>query len=180
MREIELKVRVTDTQNLESAIKEAGVTLSQPKKQHDVVYSRPNAVDNDPEENWLRVRTENDSTVYFTLKRSVTGEQDSIEHETIVDSEAEITSIIKYLGFELYSDLTKIRRTGHLGYIELCLDEVPRLGTFIEAEKLCADDADYDMVAEELWSVLEDLGLGRGDLETHGYDVLMRQLETKS
>lgn len=178
MREIEIKVRVHDKAKLEKALQEAGVKLSQAKKQHDVVYSLPQAVDNDPGANWLRVRTENDTKVIFTLKRSVTGEMDSIEHETEVASEAEITAIIGYLGYELYSDLTKIRRSGHLGEIELCLDEVPRLGTFIEAEKLCEEDVDYRQVAEELWRLLEKLGLSRDDHVTNGYDVLMRRHDT--
>ncbi|MEJ0073649.1 MAG: class IV adenylate cyclase [Candidatus Saccharibacteria bacterium] len=135
MREIEIKVRVKDSAGTLAALDKQGIQLGEPKKQHDVVYSRPGAIDNDPGENWLRVRTENDTEVIFTLKRSVTGELDSIEHETVVDSADEITAIIGYLGYELFSDLTKIRRKARVGDIEICFDEVPKLGTFFEAEK---------------------------------------------
>lgn len=179
MREIEIKVRVKDSAGTLAALDKQGIQLGEPKKQHDVVYSRPGAIDNDPGENWLRVRTENDTEVIFTLKRSVTGELDSIEHETVVDSADEITAIIGYLGYELFSDLTKIRRKARVGDIEICFDEVPKLGTFFEAEKLCPEDADYDSVAAELWQLAEKLGLSKADRETSGYDILMRHLERK-
>lgn len=179
MREIEIKVRVDDAKRTLAALEKLGMKLSEPKKQHDVVYARPGAVDNDPDENWLRVRTVNDQTVFFTLKRSVTGELDSIEHETIVESASELTAIIGYLGYELFSDLTKIRRTGHYGDIEICFDEVPKLGTFLEAELLCEEDVDYETVAAKLWDFCAKLGLDKSAEETSGYDVLMRKLEAR-
>jgi len=179
MREIEIKVRIVDKAGTLAALQKLGVRLGEPKKQHDVVYSRPGAIENDPKENWLRVRTENDSKVFFTLKRALVGDLDSIEHEVVVDSAAEITAIIGYLGYELFSDLTKIRRKAQYGDIEVCLDEVPGLGTFIEAEKLCAEDADNVAVEAELWQLFEQLGLSRADQETSGYDILMRRLERK-
>lgn len=176
MREIEIKARVADKPNVLAKLQDLGIELSPPLKQHDVVYSRPGAKSG-AGENWLRIRTENDATVHFTLKRSVTGELDSIEHEVTVDSASELQSIIKYMGYVVYSDLTKIRQKGHQGELEICLDEVPKLGTFIEAEKLCAEDADYDIVATELWAFVEKLGITRADEETSGYDVLMRRLQ---
>jgi adenylate cyclase class 2 len=180
MREIEIKARVSDKQKILTSLQKLGVGLSQPVKQHDVVYSRPGAQDNDPGENWLRVRTENDSTVIFTLKRSVTGELDSIEHEVVVDNADEIEAIIKYLGYELFSDLTKIRQKGHLGELEVCLDEVPGLGMFIEVEKLCPEDADITSVTSELWDVLIQLGIDKSAEETSGYDVLQRKLHNQN
>jgi adenylate cyclase class 2 len=174
MREIEIKVRVRDEVSLLARLKEQVITLGDAVKQHDVVYAQPGYKDNDPAANWLRIRTENDSRIIFTLKRSVVGHLDSIEHETAVESAAELEAIIKQLGFELYSDLTKIRRKGHLGDMELCLDEVPGLGTFIEAEKLMDDSADHDTVVAELWQVLTSLGLDKKDEEQLGYDVMER------
>lgn len=176
MREIEIKARITDADKTLSALQTLGVELSPPLKQHDVVYSRPGAKSG-AGENWLRIRTENDSTVYFTLKRSVTGEMDSIEHEVTVDNADELESIIKYMGYVVYSDLTKIRRKAHHGELEICFDEVPELGTFIEAEKLCADDVDYDTIAAELWIFLDKLDITKADEVINGYDVMMRKLQ---
>jgi adenylate cyclase class 2 len=175
MREIEIKVRIADPKQTLAALEQRGIQLGESKKQHDVVYSRPGAIDNDPAENWLRVRTENDTKVIFTLKRSVTGELDSIEHETAVEDATELTAIIGYLGYELFSDLTKIRRKAQHGDLEICFDELPGLGTFMEAEKLCAEDVDGAAVEAELWQFFEQLGIAPDARETSGYDVLLRR-----
>lgn len=175
MREIEIKVRIDDKAATLAALATRGVEMSQPLKQHDVVYSRPGAIDDDPNECWLRIRTENDTTHTFTLKRSVTSQQDSIEHEVVFDNPKEMRGIIAQLGYELFSDLTKVRQKGKRGEYEFCVDEIPELGTFLEIEKLCDESADIDEVRQELWALLEPLGISRDDEETDGYDVLMRK-----
>ena len=100
---------------------------------------------------------------------------DSLEYEVTVDSESEIVAIMKALGYELFSDLTKHRRKAAYKDYEICYDELPELGAFIEIEKLCADDVDPDAVREELWAVLRTLGITEVDEETVGYDVLERR-----
>ena len=176
MREVEIKVRLENVESLISKLVKKGVELGEPKKQHDVVFGEPGAADNHLNSNWLRVRTENDTKVYFTLKRSVQGHLDSIEHETIDDDASELENIIKALGYELYSDLTKIRRKAKIGDIEICVDEVPRLGSFIEAEKMVEHDSDHDTVVAELWELLESFDISKNDEVLEGYDVMERKL----
>lgn len=175
MREIEVKAKVEDTKHVLAALSQTGVLIGEPVTQHDVVYARPGARDNDPEENWLRIRTENGTRTIFTLKRSVTGELDSIEHETEVADEDELAKIIEYLGYHLYSDLTKTRQKARIGDVEICLDKVDQLGVFVEAEKMSDNDADANTVQSELWQVLDSLGVSRQSEVTEGYDVLMRK-----
>ena len=175
MREIEIKVRISDKTAILTALTAQGVSMSEPLKQHDVVYSRPGAIDDDPNECWLRIRTENDTIHTFTLKRSVTSQQDSIEHEVIFDNSDEMQHIVTQLGYEIYSDLTKIRQKGHQGDYEFCVDELPELGSYLEIEKLCDESADIDAVRDELWAQLASLGITADSEETNGYDVLMRQ-----
>ncbi len=175
MREIEIKARVRNEKLLREALNSSGITLLAPVKHHDVVYSQPGAKEGNPNDNWLRIRTENDARHIFTLKRSVVGELDSIEHETAVENADELHSIIDCLGYELYSDLTKIREKAHDDGYEICLDNVPELGIFVEVEKLCDEKVDGDAVVNELWAYLAQFGITRDDQETHGYDVLLRQ-----
>ena len=176
MREIEIKVRVRSPEQTLAALERAGVQLGKPVTQHDVVYGQRQADGTFVHgSNWLRVRIEDGKRVIFTLKRSVTGGLDSIEHETAVESGAEITAIIQALGYELYSDLTKIRRHGHSGDITVCYDEVPELGTFLEAELLSPEDADHEAVTARLWQFAETLGISKTDQVTVGYDVLLRR-----
>ena len=175
MREIEIKVKIDNVTALKKKLRELAIVLSDPVTQHDVVYSRPGAIDDDPNECWLRIRTENDARHIFTLKRSVTSQMDSIEHEVTVDDPEAMRGIIHELGYVLFSDLTKTRQSGHMGPLDICIDTVPKLGQFVELEKLCAESADVNAVREELWGVLEQLGAVRKDEITDGYDVLMRK-----
>lgn len=175
MREIEIKAKVSDKQILLTAIKNAGVTLSNPIKQHDVVYGQAGIADNAPGSIWLRIRTENDSKKIFTLKQQHTGGLDSIEHETEIFDVTELTAIIKVLGFTLYSDLTKTRQKASYNGIEICVDDVDNLGIFIEAEKLVEEDVDGAAVARELWTELEKLGVDKTEEVFEGYDVLLNR-----
>jgi adenylate cyclase class 2 len=183
MREIEIKVKVDSLQVIIDRLTSQGVSVSDPVTQYDRVYGQPGIVGDD--ENtapWLRIRTETKGGTtknIFTLKRSVTNQMDSIEHETEIADDVELEKIITQLSFVPYTKLTKTRQKAKLTDIEICLDTVDGLGMFIEAEKLTADDVDYQSVIDELWIILETLGLSRADEVTDGYDVLMnRHLET--
>lgn len=175
MREIEVKVKLQNLDDALAKLKAASVELGPVKEQHDVVYCLPEDLhkENDPQVNWLRIRTQNSNTVFFTLKRSVEGSLDSIEHETTVDNGEELDTMLRYMGYVVFSDLVKIRRTGHYGDIEVCVDEVPPLGSFIELEKLCEESVDGKQVEKELLGVFDRLGIAYDEQMTRGYDELM-------
>lgn len=182
MREIEIKAKLLDKQGLLKRLQDAGVRVSDPVIHRDRVFG-PSGVDGADGDNsapWLRLRTEikGDAAKHiFTLKKSVTSQMDSIEHETVVENDDELLRIIGHIGFEPFSDLSKTRQKAAYGDIELCIDTVDGLGDFIEAEKLTAEDADYETVAAELWEVLERFGISRDEHVTEGYDVLMNKLQ---
>lgn len=103
------------------------------------------------------------------------GHLDSIEHEVVVDDAVELENIIKEMGYRLYSDLTKIRRKAKVGDIEVCVDEVPKLGNFIEAEIMMNHDSDHDTAVENLWDLFTKLGISKKEEVHKGYDVLERE-----
>lgn len=175
MREIEIKARVRDATALMQALASAGVQLGEPLKQHDVVWFEKGAdLANMTGWNVVRIRTENDVRSIFTLKQTV-ADLDKLEHETAIENPSEMRAAIELMHYELFVEVVKTRRKTKLGDIELCVDEVEHLGTFIEAEKLCPDDADGDTVRAELWQLLESFGISRADETTKGYDILMRE-----
>jgi len=180
MREIEIKARMHDKTALLVALQQQNVTVSDPVTQHDRVFGLPGADDDLENHPWLRIRAETKGSVtkqIFTLKKSVTNQLDSIEHETEIVDEAELEKIIGQLGFEPYSDVTKTRQKAKIGDIELCIDEVEQLGSFVEAEKLTSDDADYEKAVDELWGVFERFGIMRDAEVNEGYDVMMKALK---
>lgn len=176
MREIELKARVRDKQRLLQKLKEQGIMLGAAKTHHDVVFCKPGQQDYEEGSIWHRIRTEDGKTVIWTMKVDTGRKLDSIEHEVQVSDARELEQMLKTMGLELYSDLTKTRQKAQHGDIEICLDDVEGLGTYIEAEKLFDDHGtDYQKAADELWRLLESLGIIRTDQETLGYDVLLKR-----
>lgn len=180
MREIEIKVRIADQAKTLEKLKASGVALGKPLKQHDVVYGQRKPGNDQWGTVWLRIRTENDRKVIFTLKKDIVGQFDCLEHELEVSSADELAAILKLLDFEVYSDLTKIRAKGKLGKMEICFDTVPGLGNFLEAELLMAHDADHDAVVQKLWQFLDGLDVTEADQVHDGYDVMMRQKQGAS
>jgi len=55
--------------------------------------------------------------------------------------------------------------------VEICLDEVENLGSFIEVEKM--SDGDSKQIQEELAEFLGLLGVSPKDRVTKGYNTLM-------
>lgn len=177
MREIEVKVKVRDEQQLLGSIAKLGIKLSEPKKHHDVVFCKPGQQDYEPGSIWLRIRTENDQKVIWTLKKDTGTRLDSIEHEVEVNDGEELETMLRLMGMELYSDLTKTRRKAKYGDVEICFDVVDGLGTFVEAEKLAPNDMDGDTVRHELRDLLRKIGLNSQDEATEGYDVLLKAVQ---
>lgn len=179
MREIEIKARIGNLDSVLAAVAKQSSGVSEPVTQHDRVYGVPGVPGASKNTSpWLRIRSETKAGAtshVFTLKKSVTNQMDSIEHETEVTDDKELEKIIGHMNFIPYSDLTKTRRKAHIGDIEVCIDHIDLLGDFIELEKLSADEIDYDTVAKELWAILESLGVSQEQEVTDGYDVLMNK-----
>jgi adenylate cyclase class 2 len=177
MREIEIKAKVRDEQATLSKIAELGIELGKAKKHHDVVFCRPGQKDYEPNSVWLRIRTEDDKTVIWTLKKDTGRRLDSIEHEVEVSDAKELEVMLRLMGMELYSDLTKTRRKAKYEDIEICFDVVEGLGTFIEAERIAPDDTDAEPVRRALWDFLTRLGIQPEDESREGYDVMLKTLQ---
>lgn len=183
MREIEIKIRTKKLKEVEQKLAERGCKLSAPIHQHDLVYSPRGAVNQ-----WeqakegdivLRIRRQGDRAI-FTLKQQRTNELDNIEIETDVSDPDALHRALLLMGCSPIVEVKKARRKGNFDGYEICLDEVEQLGTFVELEKLTGDNADVAQVSEELFQVLESLGLSRQDQETRGYDTQMFAIQHKS
>lgn len=174
MREIEIKLKVGNLAETRAKLEEMKVVLSQTTSQRDVIYLKgENHLDwrkAKKEGTPVRVRTAN-GIVVFNLKQERTGETDNIEHETEVSDGAALHEILLCMGYLPQVEILKSRQKGKFGDYEICLDDVARLGNFIEVEKMVSDDADPEVIREELFKIAESIGLSRSDEEKRGYDT---------
>lgn len=182
-REIEIKLKAKNLDELENNLIKAGCVFSEPISQYDVIYSqggdsgvRPNGK---AEEGHLAIRIRREGgIVKFTLKQQKSNEMDNLEYETKIDDAEALNKILGALKWKPQLEVKKVRKKGMLGEYEICLDRVEGLGEYLEVEKMTKDDVNPDEVRKELFLAIKPFGLTEEDEETRGYDTLIYQLNS--
>ena len=173
MKEIEVKARLKNEDLVVKKLKSLGCVLSEPVRQIDTVYAKliGNMDEYKKNDHFLRIREKSDGKNIFTVKRPLAWETlTKIEHETEIKNAEELEKAIFLMGYKVANRVVKSRRTAKFGELEICIDDVEKLGSFIEIEKM--SDGDTDLVRKELNKFLISLGISPHD-ETHkGYDIM--------
>ena len=175
MREIEVKAKLRNKASFLAAAEQLGIKFGEAIAQDDATYETdlPYA---DPNWNIFRIRAQNGQQILTMKHKASTRSRDNHEYETIIEDSSEIVKMLNRLGYTLGVRVRKDRRIAHYMGLEICLDELDELESFVEVEKLANDDADVDAVQDELWTLLSRLGIHADDRVHKGYDTLMRQL----
>jgi adenylate cyclase class 2 len=71
--------------------------------------------------------------------------------------------------------IVKTRRTGSVGDMALCVDELDGLGVFLEVERMVPDGVPGEAVQAELSRFVASLGIDAEQI-SQTYDVLVRRL----
>ncbi len=181
-KEIEVKAKVENLDELAHKLEALGCVISEPKRQDDIIfvnYSEPydQAM---PGANFLRIR-KSGGKILFTVKQPQTNELDCYEREVEISDADEMYQAILLLGYHEACRVGKTRRTAKHGEYEICLDEIDGLGAFVEVEKI-AEDVEAEKVQNELFAFLETLGIDENDRVINGYDTLVyrKSLEVES
>ena len=172
MKEIEVKVKVKDLDEIKNKLKWMTCSFGEETLQEDSIFLKKElALLNVPlGTEVLRLREGNDK-VLLTLKISQSNEFDCIETEVVIDSKEKMEEILGSMGYSKKVQVKKKRLMGKLRGFTICLDKVDGLGNFVEVEKISSEDA--EKVQEELMKFLESLGLSRENRIEKGYDTLM-------
>ena len=179
MNEIEVKAKVSDLPSLLKRLEELGCILSSPLSQKDRIFIPIGAsIPTKSGEAALRIREQNGKYLY-TVKQTKSNDLDCIEHEMEVSKEQAVILLETFplIGFREVEKVAKVRRKTKYNELEICIDEVEELGTFIEVEKLSTEE-NGEKVQEELFFFLESLGVKREERALHGYDILLHQKHT--
>ncbi len=174
-REIEVKYRARDANELWLALHARGMEFSSVIRQDDQAYA---------ESGWqygmskvgrtfARLRTQ-DGRHIFTLKRPTVNEQACLEFETEVSDREQMHQALVNMGFYPTVRIVKTRRTGSVGErLTVCVDEVEHAGVFLELEEMIGPGESGLAVQASLDTFARSLGI---DLErtTETYDSLVR------
>jgi len=158
MLEIEIKSWCDDLEAVAEGLAAEGAVLSEIRNEVDVYFNHParNFAETDEA---LRIRSVN-GKCRLTYKGPKLSERSKarVEHETEAGDFNTLKSIIENLGFTASGIIEKKRSLYKIGDIEICLDAVEGLGTFVEIEKAGLLGTG---VEEELYRLAAKLGLSR-------------------
>lgn len=176
MNEIEVKAKIPNFTDIQSKLNNLGCTFSKTLIQKDRIYL-PNGIefpDKTKGTLFLRIRDSNGKYV-LTLKKQLDTEFENIEHELIIDNPNQANDMAILLGFHEVLYVSKKRIKCKYNDLNICLDEIDGLGSFVEVEKL-TDENDTQRVKRELFEFLETLGVKTEDQVFKGYATLIYEL----
>ncbi len=178
MREIELKFQIKEKENLLKKLKELDIHLGEMESQEDTIYVE-NKNDTESKEGsiWIRIRKKNDK-IELNLKKQSAKKMESKEIEFGVDSLEKADDFLKTLGLQVWVQVKKKRQFAKYKNYNLCLDEVEKLGTFLEIELLVEenDNQDYE---DQLLQIAKELGIPKQDRINSHYDTMIAELKNK-
>lgn len=174
MREIEVKALLRNKDDFLKKALEQGIRFGVPVVQEDTTYETKMPYD-DPKWNIFRIRKQADKIILTMKYKASSRPRDNHERETFIQDADQVADMLERVGYSLGVQIRKSRQMAHYEGLELCLDEIDKLGTFIEVEKLAEENADVDEVQSQLWKLLSELGIKPEDRIHKGYDTLMHE-----
>jgi len=148
-REVELKFKINDKNDFFCKMREKGIVLSEPQKQHDRIYmlEGKNFTDLKKGENIIRIREEG-KKLTTTVKKYVDGIKDRQEVECGITNVKLFADYLNILGYKMLIEVIKERSNGDYLGAKITFDSVVGLGEFTEIEIVV--DSDDTMEAQKL------------------------------
>lgn len=176
--EVELKVKIENYADMLEVLNQRGCIWEKTVRQSDRIYYQPSRQNTSGERDlFFRIRSENGRHI-LTLKQ-ILDSTEVVEYESLIGNEKEVEKMLYLLQFEDYVTVAKTRKTGAVGDITICMDEVDQLGCFMEVEKVVASDGEREKARKELNGFLEELGTGKGQVCDKRYHTMMRELDAE-
>lgn len=173
--EVESKVQLTKSElaAVFEKLSGLGINLGGAEKQKDVYFKEIGFRDKvqGVDGYIVRLRYTNTQTV-LNMKRLTTQEGVWTEVETIVKDGKAVEEIIMAIGAEHAVNVTKTRRMARLDDLEIIIDEIEELGTFLELS-VEGSNVDVESARKTINSFLESLGIPLDRVEYRGYPTIL-------
>lgn len=172
--EVESRVKLStdEKERLIGQLAARQITLNPPVTQRDVYFAEHGFRDrvHGPGSAITRIRY-TPSEVTLNMKR-LTGHDGVWEEvETAIHDGGVAERVMEAMGAELAVIVTKTRRSGHVGEIEVQIDDVEELGTYLEVA--IQVDKDTCRARESIDQLLRELGIPADRVELRGYPVIL-------
>ena len=187
MIEIESKFKLASDitrDNLIAILKSQFIAPISSKRQIDTVFLLPEQVDTPivPGSKIMRVRdvlnpeTGELQRSLMTLKVEGQAKLVSDEYEFAVNDGNAARQMLTALGWQEVVTVDKVRLESKTENYTICIDEVAKLGLFIELEILTEDDANTGDIQQQMYTFLKNLNID-GKLWKIPYDTSIRNLQ---
>jgi adenylate cyclase, class 2 len=173
--EVEMKFPVADMGALESRLTEMGAEISTPQFEVDTYFTHP-ARDFARTDEALRLRRK-EGALFITYKGpkvdSATKTRREIDLPLAADEEGfwAWAELLDALGFKAVGEVRKSRRKSHVLWqdqsVEVSLDSVERLGSFVELELIVSAESVLDLAKQCIFSLAEALGLSGSERRSY-------------
>jgi len=166
MIEVELKYPVESLTGIKSRFQAIGAVAHLVNVQSDEYLNDP-IRDFAKQDKALRIRS-SDGRYYLTFKgpRLDPIAKIRLELEIPLDSQASagmMSLMFQQIGFDSVANVVKRRETMSVNWagdcIEICLDEVEEVGTFVELELVVEEENEKELAKQKLISLAEQVGL---------------------
>lgn len=162
--EVEQKFPVSDEKALRTRLESAGAVLGEPRREDDLYFAHP-ARDFARTDEALRLRTtgtQHRITYKGPKLDATTKTRREIELPLVAESAARWPELLQALGFRPVAHVRKARAKAHLRWqdrdVEIALDEVEQVGTYVELELVC-EELELDATRASIVALAEFLGL---------------------
>lgn len=180
MKEIEVKYRLDNVNELISRLEKLGCKISNIEDQKDTVYvTNLKNINFKPGSIFLRVRKNNDK-IELNAKKHHHMMQSREEVEFEVSSYEDANHFLELIGFKKWVEVVKKRIHTTYENCNICIDEVDSLGSFVELEYVVEDlEKDQD-VLQRIVKIAKKLEIDTTQEVEQYYDEMIAQKEDKN
>jgi adenylate cyclase class 2 len=179
VQEIEIKFRVENLEDIKSKLLSLGCFFSEELNQKDTIFV-PNLKDTSTSEGkmFIRIRSVN-GKVELTLKRQSSILMQSKEVEFEASDFDSAYDFLDTLGLEEWVTVEKKRITTKYKNFNICIDEVKKLGNFIEIEIVTEEKEKTKYYEEEIIMLAKELGINTEARVNSHYDTMIDELNQR-
>ena len=176
MNEIEIKLQLSNKEKLLEKLRKRNCRFSHVQEQNDVIFII-DLYDTSNEEGkiFLRIRKENQKII-LTLKKQGSILMESKEIEFAVEDFDKCYDFLKTLGYHEWVRVNKKRITTTLDGFHICIDEVERLGDFVEIEIMTEEEGRAEYYEKEMLALCKELELDSSYRIFEHYDTMISKL----
>lgn len=175
MIEVEVKARIDDPEQIERRIIALGAAPTGMENQADTYYNSQHS-DFEKTDEALRIRA-GDGKYFLTYKGPKLDEVSKTrkEIEVEINDANNMGNILSSIGFYPVATVMKKRKKYRLGDFFIALDDVRNLGNFIEIETSVKDTGNYKEKVENIFKLIEKLGISRTSTVRESYLEMVLQ-----